>query len=864
MRLFYTLLFALYAFTGCTSIMAEETSEGPLGAGTTGLEDDAAGNSDWPREYDHEKGQVIIYQPQPDAWDAFSTLTAKAAVTVQLKGHHDFLYGALFFKASTEVDKEKDEVLLDAIEITRLHFPDIDNDLAAQASDLVRNVLPVESAMITSLDSLVADLQANSQDIQEVDVNLDPPPIFYSDQPAILLTFMGEPSFKPVNGADGLMFAVNTNWDLLLDYSSSTYYLLDGESWMKTADPIKGPWENTEILPESFNNLPDDDAWRNVKKHIPGLASGEQKLVFVATEPSELIETEGEPEFGLVSGTRLMYVTNTDSDLFFDTEDKNIYFLTAGRWFRTKNLQGPWSSASADLPKEFQKIPEDHDRSGVLSAVPGTPDAEAAVLLASVPQKATVSRKNTTTEILYEGEPEFVEIKGASQGVYYGINSPNDVFRVSGLYYALVDGVWFVASTPTGPWAVAVEVDEAIYSIPQESPKYNATYVRVYDSTPENVVVGYTSGYSGSYVAATGVLMFGLGILVGNNWGDHRYRHYHYRPHYYGYGSGMRYRYGRGYYREARPALYGPYGGISGRASYNPVTRHYFRGGYARLLYGSAFARSSHYPYNNDRVTHTTIRNPYGSWGKRVISKDSKWKRAEHRARRGKGRDFRVSKGKHNNLFVGDNGGIYRHNNKGLSRHSTKSGWKSSQAKLDIKEQKMLENRKSSTQKNRKKRKAADKARHDRKRKKADNKSKKQLKRGATKTKPVKLKQKNKSNPRTKTSVKKKTGKNSSNKKAAARKKTGKSSSNKKSAVRKQTGKSTSNKKPAARKQTGKSSSNKKPATRKQAGKRSSNKKPAVRKKTGKSSSNKKPTARKQTKKKKKKCQKNDTDCRKK
>ncbi len=728
MKRIYIPLFALYVFFGATALVAEESAQptvkaalaGPdaakaqkaLAATNAELEDGAA-ELGWPREYDHDEGQVVVYQPQLDEWKDYTTLTARAAASVQFKGSDEFLYGAVYFKATTEVDKEKDEVLLDNITITKTHFPDIDDEIAAKAGDLVTKAISVRGSTIMSLDRLVADLEAGKQNISEVNVNLDPPPIFYSDKPAILLAFMGEPSFKPVEGVDGLMFAINTNWDLLRDVSTSTYYLLNGESWMETADPVKGPWKNTQKLPESLSKLPDDDDWGDVKEHIPGKAAEEQAQVFIATQPSELIETDGEPEFGLVSGTKLMYVTNTDSEVFFDNDDEKFYFLTAGRWFRADDLQGPWEAASADLPEEFANIPEDHKLADVLTAVPGTPDAEAAVLLASVPQKATVSRKDTTTEIVYEGEPEFEEIKGTSPAVSYAINSPNDVFLVSGLYYALVDGVWFVASEPTGPWAVAVEVDDAIYTIPEESPKYNATYVRVYDSTPDTVVVGYTSGYSGSYVAATGVLMFGLGLWAGSYWGNYGY--YRYRPSFYGYGCGMRYRYGHGYYRGARPRLYGPYGGISGRAGYNPRTGRFYRGGVARGPYGSAFARTSYNPYTNRRTTRTGGKTPYGSWGKSVTKKGGNWAKAGHISRGGKtiagvkgsggrgalagynrrtGEGFKVAKGK-NNLFVGKDGSIYKRDGKNdWSKHGGKDGWKKSKVgKLDAKQRKTVKSR---------------------------------------------------------------------------------------------------------------------------------------------------------------------------
>ena len=727
MKRIYIPLFAIYVFLGATALVAEEAAQPTVEAAVTKSDaakkgnvladakpaDDDIEELGWPREYQHEDGEVVLYQPQLDEWDDHKTLTAKAAVSVQFKGNDKFHYGALYFKATTEVDREEDEVLLDEFEITKMHFPDADDEMSAKVGELVKNAISVKGSMVMALDRLVAELEADSDNVREVNLNLDPPPIFYSDKPAILLGFMGDPSFKPVKDADGLMFAVNTNWDLLMDVSTSTYYLLNGESWMETTDPLKGPWKNTHKLPDLFSKLPDDDNWKDVKQHIPGKAAKEQPRIFITTQPSELIVTDGEPAFGPIPGTQLMYVTNTGSDLFIDNDDKTFYFLTAGRWFRAEKLEGPWKAASADLPEEFAKIPQDHKKNDVLNAVPGTPDAEAAVLLANVPQKATVSRKDTTTEVSYEGEPDFVEIKGTSPMVSYAINSPNDVFLVSGLYYALVDGVWFVGSAPTGPWAVATEVDEAIYSIPEDSPKYNVTYVRVYDYTDDDVVVGYTSGYYGSYVAGTGVLMFGMGLWAGSYWGDYGYYGY---PSYYGYGSGMRYGYGYGYYGGGWPGHYGPYGGISGRAGYNPRTGNYYRGGVARGPYGSAFARTSYNPRTNRHTTRAGARTPYRSWGKSVTSNGGNWAKAGHRSRAGKtiagakgsggrtvlggynrrtGEGFKVAKGKNNNLFVGKDGGVYRRNGKNdWSKHSGKDGWKRSDVgKLDAQDRRSVRNR---------------------------------------------------------------------------------------------------------------------------------------------------------------------------
>ena len=73
------------------------------------------------------------------------------------------------------------------------------------------------------------------------------------------------------------------------------------------------------------------------------------------------------------------------------------------------------------------------------------------------------------------------------------------------------NGVWFNATSLQGPWLVASSVPAVIYSIPPSSPLYYVTYVKVYASTPQVVVAGYTPGYMGTVVSADGVVVYGTG-----------------------------------------------------------------------------------------------------------------------------------------------------------------------------------------------------------------------------------------------------------------------------------------------------------------------------------------------------------------
>jgi hypothetical protein len=71
-----------------------------------------------------------------------------------------------------------------------------------------------------------------------------------------------------------------------------------------------------------------------------------------------------------------------------DTGDGQTYFLVSGRWFRAPKLEGPWTYAGNDLPQDFKFIPPTHQCADVLASVPGTPEAEDAILLAQIPTEA--------------------------------------------------------------------------------------------------------------------------------------------------------------------------------------------------------------------------------------------------------------------------------------------------------------------------------------------------------------------------------------------------------------------------------------------------------------------------------------------
>jgi hypothetical protein len=565
----------------------------------------------WPRVFKKDKQQLTVYQPQVDYWNGYTNLHFRAAIAVKGVSKQE-KFGVAEVDALTVTDHANRVVAIVPLK-REFRFANVPASELARLRAAVESLYPAGQVTTLSLDRVIAYLDPKTQPVQPaVAVNLDPPKIFTSTTPAILVMFMGEPQFKPVetNRTD-LLFALNTNWDVLYDTASRQYYLLNGDGWLTASDPIKGPWLPTQMLPVSIYSLPASENWAETRKRLPGKPAKVAPTVFATTEPAEMILTDGPPTYVPISGTRLLRISNTDNVLFLHTGDGKIYFLVAGRWFRGGSLAGPWTAASQDLPADFAQIPDNDPMAFVKASVPGTRDAQDAVLLASIPSSTEVQIAPVTEIVTYSGAPQFVAIPSTT--VQYAVNTPNQVFLVNGGYYWCYGGVWLAAATPNGPWVYCTSVPAAIYTIPPSNPNYNVTYVVVQSSTPTTVVYSQTSGYSGQYVAANGVLMFGMGMIVGAVIANNHDHYYYPPPCHYSYGCGAVYHHGSGGYYASAHVSYGPYGGAGRTASYNPYTGTYARSSYAYGPYGSAARGTAYNPYTGTSAAGRTVSTPYGS-----------------------------------------------------------------------------------------------------------------------------------------------------------------------------------------------------------------------------------------------------------
>jgi hypothetical protein len=478
----------------------------------------------------------------------------------------------------------------------------------------------------------------------------------------------GEPIWSPIKEND-LKFAVNTNWDLFQHGPTNTLYLRNNDNWLKATD-IKGPWTPAGKLPDSFKKLPAEDNWKDVRANLPGksVAASAVPKVFVSFQPAELIVLTGEPNYLLVQGTELLWVSNTESDVFRLGKAGSVYYLVAGRWFSAADFAGPWTFATPTLPPDFKKIPLEHERSRVLASVPGTDQANEAVLIAQIPQTARVNKKEIKApEVAFQGNAEFKPIEQTK--VERAVNTDKDVFKVGDAYYMCYQGVWFTSKSASGPWEVASSVPQEIYQIPVSSPAHHVTYVTVEDddSSDEWVTFAAAAGYTGMMVA-WGCTVWGSGWYYPPYYGYGGFYPYYY-PHFPTYGYSAWYNPWTGAYGRSA-GVYGPYGGAGVGARYNPRTGTYARGAAA---YGPYGARGVAQAYNPRTGTYAQTRqgsNVYGSWGSTAVQRGDDWAKTNRYTNRQTGtttRTVRTDEGsaamrrgaEGGRVAVGDGGNIY-------------------------------------------------------------------------------------------------------------------------------------------------------------------------------------------------------------
>lgn len=637
----------------------------------------------WPRQIVNQGATLIYYQPQIDSWNNYQELNGRSAISLTSKsGQH--AVGVVSFQTGTSVDKDNRTVYFHDLKYTSVRFQSLDSAATTQMEQLFQTVAPKDISPI-SLDRMMAEIDSNKTSAQAIQVKNDPPQIFYSTTPAVLLIVQGSPVLNPIEKTD-LQSVVNTNWDLFFEKSKKQYYLLTGNTWLTSAN-LQGPWTGTRTLPKDMSKLPAGQNWDDVKKMVPPPApSGALPHVFFSSTPAELIFVKGSPVYTRVTGTNLLYVANTDNDLFLDNAEQQYYVLLSGRWFRAKSFQGPWTYASNTLPKDFSKIPEGSPKARVLASVPGTVEASDAVMLAQIPTTVTVNRAEAEAKVkvAYDGPPQFQPIENTS--LQYATNTQDKIIKDGDLYYLCFQGVWFMSTSPNGPWKTADSIPKEIYTIPPSSPVYNVTYVTQTNPTVTTVESSTTAGYFGMFVLG---MTAGLAIAYGTGYYYPPYVYWGpgvpypvYRPWPMTYGAGVAYNPWTGGWAAGR-AVYGPYAAAGGSAWYNPATGRYGRSASVQGWYGGRTVASAYNPWTGGYAATSQGHNAYSQWGTSVATRNGQAIQTGHiTTANGTAAGYRTSTGQHGGVITGPNGtiakgpnSVYAGNDGNVYRKDSSGNW---------------------------------------------------------------------------------------------------------------------------------------------------------------------------------------------
>jgi hypothetical protein len=190
-----------------------------------------------------------------------------------------------------------------------------------------------------------------------------PPTIFYSNKPAEVILFQGQPKYANIPGTQ-LTVATNTDADLFVYTPTQAYYYLAAGRWFKASD-LKGPWTyTTPDLPPDFAKIPENSPAGRVLVSVPGTDDAKDAVLMAQVPTTATVDPKaaeqakvtytGDPEFKPIEGTSMQYATNT-ADKVIKVGD--VYYLCLqGVWFMSPSATGPWTTADS-VPKEIYTIP---------------------------------------------------------------------------------------------------------------------------------------------------------------------------------------------------------------------------------------------------------------------------------------------------------------------------------------------------------------------------------------------------------------------------------------------------------------------------------------------------------------------------
>jgi hypothetical protein len=414
--------------------------------GRTPQEMEGVDRENWPKEITTPSLRITVYKPELDSLkgnrirlrSAFSAVKGEASEPV---------FGSFWMTGTLDVADDRRTGSTNDVSVAEVRFP----RAAAQDVALLRQSLESDIPrwrLSYAMADLLAELKALEQrKAQAMGLKAEVPQILFRDHPAVLLSIEGEPAWRAVQGTAFRRLA-NSGFFVLQDPALDKCYLHVPPYWWSATEPA-GPWEAIDDAPNAVAEI-----WtREPKPELPETDAGQEATarpeVVVATQPSELIWTDGPAQFAPISGTNLLFVKNTDSDVFLEIEMQTTYVLLSGRWYRTPARRTAWEFVPSDrLPRTSARIPLTSEKAHVLACVDGTPPGPGGGSSTRTSRRPRRSSPGPAPEMQasYDGEPRFTPVEGAP--VEYAVNTPSSIFCVGRRYTGATTGS---GTTPMWP-----------------------------------------------------------------------------------------------------------------------------------------------------------------------------------------------------------------------------------------------------------------------------------------------------------------------------------------------------------------------------------------------------------------------------
>jgi hypothetical protein len=453
----------------------------------------------WPKTITTNNGTVIkLYKPAILRYTG-GTIQSRFVISVIDNQQDDPVFGTIWTTTAVTTDSTKRLARIRSAHVDDMILrDDTSSDDIRFLSAAIEDHLPRVFRSFP-LDTVLTYLAEQQQDLAyvEMDTVKKAPAIIFRTRPTALVLIDGAPELRK-NEQWGVNTVVNSPFVIVED-KDGKFYLYGGGHWYVAPDVV-GPYSYSndivsrrlEQIARDFKKAARKDGFGQQTKDM-GLAPVFD--IVVSTTPAVLIQTSGDPQPQPIPGTSLVYMNNSEDNIFFDTAAHIYYVETGDKWYQSDALKDAsrWQPvARPQLPPDFARIPAESPKAEVLANVPGTTAATEGQHEESVPEIQQIDR-SVTTNVEYDGPPKFSPIEGT--GLQYATNTCAIVLFQNALYYTLEDGVWFVASTPHGVWYVSNRRPADIERIPRRHPAYRSRFVYIYQVDRDYVWDGYLPGY---------------------------------------------------------------------------------------------------------------------------------------------------------------------------------------------------------------------------------------------------------------------------------------------------------------------------------------------------------------------------------